>query len=77
VEASHPRFSCHASTLVETSQGLAAAWFGGTREKHPDVCIYLSRYQGGAWSSPVEAANGIESPGKRYPTWNPVLFQPC
>jgi hypothetical protein len=24
----------------------------------------------------VEVANGIESPDKRYPTWNPVLFQP-
>jgi predicted neuraminidase len=68
--------SCHASTLVESSQGLAAAWFGGTQEKHPDVCIYLSRHEGGAWSPPVEVANGIESPDKRYPTWNPVLFQP-
>jgi predicted neuraminidase len=24
----------------------------------------------------VEVANGIESPEKRYPTWNPVLHQP-
>ena len=24
----------------------------------------------------MEAANGVESPTNRYPTWNPVLFQP-
>jgi predicted neuraminidase len=24
---------------------------------------------------PVEVANGVESPTKRYPCWNPVLFQ--
>src|SRR5204863_528773 len=25
---------------------------------------------------PVEVANGVQSPELRYPTWNPVLFQP-
>jgi predicted neuraminidase len=67
--------SCHASTLVETPQGIAAAWFGGTHEKHPDVAIWLSYYQNGTWSKPVEVANGIQGNGKRYPLWNPVLFQ--
>jgi predicted neuraminidase len=37
---------CHASTIVETRQGLVAAWFGGTRERNPDVCIYVSRLPG-------------------------------
>lgn len=23
--------SCHASTIVETNEGMVAAWFGGTR----------------------------------------------
>lgn len=65
---------CHASTIAETRQGLVAAWFGGTKEKNPDVGIWVSRYEKGAWTTPVEVANGVESPTKRYPTWNPVLF---
>ena len=68
--------SCHASTIVETKGGLVAAWFGGTAEKNPDVGIWLSRQVDGKWTTPVEVANGVQSPEKRYPTWNPVLFQP-
>lgn len=68
---------CHASTIVETPVGLVAAWFGGTREKHPDVGIWLSRHIDGKWTAPVEVANGVESSEKRFPTWNPVLFQPA
>ncbi len=34
--------SCHASTIAETKSGLVAAWFGGTAERNPDVCIYVS-----------------------------------
>lgn len=67
---------CHASTLVETPRGLVAAWFGGTKEKHPDVGIWSSYHDGGGWSGPKEWANGIQHDGHRYPTWNPVLFQP-
>lgn len=66
---------CHASTLVETPAGIVAAWFGGTREKHPDVGIWVSRRQGNQWSAPVEVANGVQSDGSRHPSWNPVLFQ--
>ncbi len=72
---SAPFPSCHASTLVETPEGIAAAWFGGTHEKHPDVGIWFSYFRNGSWTKPVEVANGIQSNGKRYPTWNPVLFQ--
>ena len=67
---------CHASTIVETDEGLAAAWFGGTHERHPDVGIWLSRHDGARWSEVVEVANGIVSPDERHPCWNPVLFQP-
>jgi predicted neuraminidase len=68
--------ACHASTLVEVEGGLLAAWFGGTHERHPDVGIWTSRFENGKWSAPVEVANGVESDTVRYPTWNPVLFQP-
>lgn len=74
-----PYPSCHASTIVETEEGaLIAAWFGGTHEKHPDVGIWVSRFDSAkrSWSPGVEVANGIQSDGTRHPTWNPVLFQP-
>jgi predicted neuraminidase len=68
--------SCHASTLIETKDGLLAAYFGGTEERNPDVAIWLSRQTDGKWLAPVQVANGVDSPTKRYPTWNPVLFRP-
>ena len=71
-----PFRSAHASTIVETRDGLLAAWFGGTEEGHPDVGIWASRNDGAGWSAPVEVANGLQSDGTRHPCWNPVLFQP-
>jgi len=74
--------SCHASTIVQTSDGtLVSAWFGGKQEKSPDVGIWLSRQVNGKWTAPIEVANGLKhlNPSadvSRYPTWNPVLFQP-
>ena len=67
---------CHASTLCETPRGLVVAWFGGTRERNPDVGIWSSYYDGGGWSAPQEQANGIQHEGLRYPCWNPVLYKP-
>ena len=66
---------CHASTLLETSDGVLAAWFGGTYERHPDVNIYTSHLRKGTWSEPVAAADGIENEVFRNPTWNPVLHR--
>lgn len=69
--------SSHASTIVETKDGLMASWFGGPHERHPEVVIWTSRYDGRNWSAPVQVADGIQADGKtRYPCWNPVLFQP-
>jgi predicted neuraminidase len=68
--------SCHASTIAEGRQGLVAAWFGGTREGHADVGIWVSRQRDGQWSAPVEVADGVQADGQRFPCWNPVLFQP-
>lgn len=70
-----PFKECHASTIAETSRGLAAAWFGGSHEKHPDVGIWTSYHDGQGWSRPVEAANGVQHADLRYPCWNPVLYQ--
>lgn len=67
--------SCHASTIAETPEGLVAAWFGGTRERHPDVGIWTSRRENDGWTNPEEVANGIINDTLRYPCWNPVFFQ--
>jgi predicted neuraminidase len=69
-----PFASAHASTIVETRDGLVAAWFGGTREGAADVGIWLSRYERGKWTAPVEIATGVQPDGTRHPCWNPVLF---
>jgi predicted neuraminidase len=72
-----PYPSVHASTIVETSaHELVAAWFGGTRERSPDVGIWVSRRDKNGWTPSVEVANGAQPDGTRHPTWNPVLFQP-
>src|SRR5688500_4181673 len=72
---SAPFASAHASTIVETRDGLVSAWFGGTREGAPDVGIWLSRRVNGAWTRPIEVATGIQPDGGRHPCWNPVLFE--
>jgi predicted neuraminidase len=74
-DATYPQ--CHASTIVEATPGhLVAAWFGGTRESAPDVDIWVTRFENGHWLPGVEVANGLQEDGTRYPTWNPVLFNP-
>ena len=72
---SAPFASAHASTIVETRDGLVAAWFGGTREGASDVGIWTSRRAAGKWTPPVEVATGAQPDGSRFPTWNPVLFE--
>ncbi len=71
-----PFSECHASTIAESDGRLVAAWFGGTREGKADVGIWVARREGGKWTGPVEVATGVSPDGKRYPCWNPVLFQP-
>jgi predicted neuraminidase len=68
---SAPFPSSHASTIVETKTGLLAAWFGGTREGHADVSIWVARRDQGRWTPPVEVATC-----DGHPCWNPVLYQP-
>jgi alpha-L-rhamnosidase len=70
-----PFASCHASTIVETNKGFIAAWFGGTKERNPDVGIWISRRIDGKWTEPVEVANGVVNDSTRFACWNPVLYQ--
>ncbi len=66
---------CHASTIAETPMGLVAAFFGGTKERNPDVEIWVTRKVDEQWTEPVSVANGILSDTLRKACWNPVLFQ--
>ncbi|WP_149206906.1 sialidase family protein [Flavobacterium johnsoniae] len=73
-----PYPSCHAVTIVEATNGdLVASWFGGTHERHPDVCIYVAIKPKGSdkWGEGVKVADGVMKDGSRLPTWNPVLYQ--
>src|SRR5476651_89479 len=72
-KASFPE--CHASTIAQTKTGLVAAFFGGTKERNPDVCIWVCRHVNGKWTSPQNVADGIQNDTLRYPCWNPVLYQ--
>ena len=71
-----PFAQCHASTIVETEDGLVVAWFGGTRESEPDVSIWTSRRGPDGWSPVEKVADGSELLGRQVACWNPVLFQP-
>jgi len=72
-----PYPQCHASTIAELAPGkLVAAWFGGTRERAPEVGIWVARWEQGKWTEGIEAADGVQADGTRLPTWNPVLFHP-
>ncbi|MDR7212534.1 sialidase family protein [Flavobacterium piscis] len=73
-----PYPSCHSVTIVEATNGdLVSAWFGGSHERHPDVCIYSAIKPKGSdkWGEPIKVADGVLKDGTRFPTWNPVLYQ--
>ncbi len=75
-----PFAQCHASTIALCEKGPVAAWFGGKREGHPGVGIWLSRRQDKGWTDPVEVADGVQyregDKTHSYACWNPVLFKP-
>ncbi len=69
-EQPQPFANCHAATLVQAKNGdFVVAWFGGTREKNPDVGIWMSRRLNGKWLPPYEV---VKTPGTA--NWNPVLY---
>ena len=59
-KASFPE--CHGATIVELKNGdLVASFFGGTKERNPDCCIWVCRKAKGAkeWTAPKLAADGV------------------
>ncbi|MGI5900490.1 MAG: exo-alpha-sialidase [Christensenellales bacterium] len=63
--------TCHASTILPLENGdILCAYFAGTREKHDDVGIWISRRVGGIWLEPECIAKD-----EHTPHWNPVLFE--
>lgn len=75
-EADFPE--CHSATIAETPKGdLVATFFGGTKERNPDVCIYVCRKPKGSshWTKPMKVADGVMSDTLRKATWNPVVYQ--
>ena len=75
-QASFPE--CHSASIVETRKGdLVATYFGGTKERNPDVCIWVSRKPKGktAWTAPQMAADGVFGPDHREACWNPVIYE--
>lgn len=73
-EAPYPE--AHASTIAELSDGrIAASWFGGTHERHPDVAIWYAVREEDVWQKAVKVATGHQEDASVLPTWNPVLFQ--
>lgn len=83
---------CHSASIVELKNGdLLATYFGGTKERNPDVCIWTSRKPKGAerWEAPRLVADGvfcerlraaftekeIADGVERKACWNPVLFE--
>ncbi len=71
-----PTRSVHAASLVETTDGVLATWFGGLREGFRDVSIWTARRTDRGWSSPNRVATGHWGRWRRFPCWNPVLFRP-
>ncbi len=61
-KASFPE--CHGATIVALKNGdLVASFFGGTKERNPDCCIWVCRKPKGSqeWTAPRLAADGIFS----------------
>ena len=64
-----PFAQCHASTLVQLHNGrFLAAWFGGSKEGHPNVGIWGAERSGCQWSTPELLAKVRDCAH-----WNPVL----
>ncbi|KAJ5997925.1 hypothetical protein N7522_009585 [Penicillium canescens] len=64
---------CHASNLLQLPNGdLLCAWFGGSIEGRPDICIYMSCLPAGhsSWTEAVKMTHD-----RTRSEQNPVLFR--
>ena len=59
---------CHASTVAICDGKPTVAWFHGTKEKNPNVRIWVSKRED-EWSAPV-----VVTPDDGVADWNPTLF---
>ncbi len=59
----------HASCIARVNGETWVAWFGGTKEGHPDVKIYLARKTSSGWTNPLRICFD-----ETLPHWNPVLM---
>lgn len=76
-QASFPE--CHGATIVELKNGdLVASFFGGTKERNPDCCIWVCRKPKGAteWSAPYLAADGVFSLDDPQAVWRALQQNP-
>lgn len=70
-----PFAQCHASTLVQLTDGsILVAFFGGSYEGAMDVKIWGTNLHSGNWTNPRVLADGSVSDTLAYPCWNPVLY---
>jgi len=70
-EDDRPFNSCHSASLLVLPNGeILVTYFGGTREREPDVAVWTSRRTADGWQPPVKVADEPD-----VPLWNPVLFQ--
>lgn len=70
----------HSATITKLSNGdLLALWFGGSREGHPDVKIWQSRYHNGKWqlAHSVMSSNSLINDLDIYISklGNPVVYR--
>lgn len=67
---------CHASTVAFSEGHLVAAWLAGSKEAANDVGVWVARFSGKQWSTPVRVADGRSPDGEALTVINPILFSP-
>ena len=48
----HETLETHSASIAVVQGTAVTVWYGGTREGHKDVALYLATYDGGGWLAP-------------------------